>query len=134
MHFNKRSCLDRAKTLFTQRTEAALRYACLELRCCIESIAYEKLQTYAKRLPAAVLETWQPPQAFKALLEFEPLADQDFTLRFCEENAAGQPTGAWKSLGTHKTFQLSWLRKMYNALGNHLHVPTPSVSGTQTKP
>jgi hypothetical protein len=125
MRFHKRECLKRAKDLVAQQNDAILRYACLELRFCIEAIAYEKLQTYSSRLPAAVLETWQPPQALRALLEFEPLADQDFTLTFCVEDESGQPTGAWRSLGTHKTFRLSWLKKTYNALGNHLHVPTP---------
>ena len=133
MHFHKRECLNRAKLLFSQQEEAALRYACLELRGCIESIAYEKLQTYMKRLPAAILETWQPPQIFKALQEFEPSAVQDFSLRICAEDSSGQPTGEWKSLGEHKTFRLAWLRKTYNSLGNHLHVPLPPISRAPAK-
>jgi hypothetical protein len=122
--FDKGSCFERAKKLLATGDDSVLRYACLELRFCLEAVTYDKLRTYAKRLPKEVLDKWQPPQAVRALLEFEPLADQDFTLRFARESEPGVPTGEWKTLGTHRTFKLSWLRKTYNKLGNFLHVPT----------
>jgi len=132
LEFDKASCFERAKRLLASGDDSVLRYVCLELRFCLEAIAYEKLRTYTKRLPKEVLEKWQPPQAVRALLEFEPLADQNFTLRVSMESEPGVPTGEWVTLGTHRTFKLSWLRKTYNRLGNLLHVPTlaSQASGT----
>lgn len=130
--FNKRAYLNRAEHLLEKNDEDLLRYVCLELRFCLEAIAYEKLRTYAPRLPDAILNTWQPPQAIRALLEFEPLADQDFVLRISPESEPGVPTGEWTTLGTHRTLPLSWLRKFYNKLGHYLHVPQPG-SDRRTK-
>lgn len=113
MKFHKESCLNRAKKLLEDKDDSDLRYVCLELRFCIESITYEKLKTYIKRLPFSVIEKWQPPQAMKALRELEPLADEDFELFISPESSPGVPTGEWVCLGHHKTFKLSWLRKTY---------------------
>lgn len=123
--FKKESCLNRAKQLLERNDDALLRYDCLELRFCLESITYDKLRTYIKRLPESVLKKWQPPQAVRALLELEPFAEEDFELLISPESAPGIPTGNWVCLGHHKTFKLSWLRKTYNKLGNFLHVPPP---------
>jgi len=108
-----------------------LRYACLELRFCLEALAYEKLGIYSKRVPQSVLDTWQPPQAIKALLEFEPLADEGFTLTMSPESSPGVPTGDWQVIGTHSTLKLSLIRKYYNKLGNFLHIPSPARTARQ---
>jgi len=95
----------------------------------IEEIAYEKLRLYAPRLPTSVLDKWQPPQAMKALLEFEPRATDNFRARFCAETEFGVPSGEWQELGEHRSMKLSWVRKAYNKLGNYLHVVPLSASG-----
>jgi len=123
---DKSSCFARAKKMLSLG-DGSLRYACLELRFCMEAMAYDKLNTYSKRLPSGLLERWQPPQAVRALLELEPDADQDFELRMSLESAPGVPTGEWVNLGSHKSLKLDWLRKHYNKLGNFLHVPLPST-------
>lgn len=128
MAFDKYSCLKRAKDLLTRDDDPLLRYSCLELRFCIEAITYEKLRLYAKRLPAEVLEKWQPPQALRALLEYEPYADQNFTLRIATKVAPGVPSDNWVTLGTHHTFKVKWLRKTYNKLGYFLHIPSLNTS------
>lgn len=122
--FDKRSCLERAKNLLSKNDDSLLRYVCLELRFCLEDITYKKLSTYAKRLPKEVIEKWQPPQAFRALLEFEPYADQNFSIKIREESKPAIPSGNWRFLGTHKIFKLNWLRKTYNQLGSYLHIPS----------
>ncbi|MDO8502146.1 MAG: hypothetical protein Q7S20_09915 [Gemmatimonadaceae bacterium] len=91
----------------------------------MEVIAYEKLRLYAPRLPAAVLDKWQPPQAMRALLEFEPLATQNKRMRMARTTEDGTPLGPWIDLGEHRSFNVSWLRKAYNKLGSFLHVPSP---------
>lgn len=96
MEFNKENCLNRARKLLENEDDTILRYVCLELRFCIESITYEKLKTYIKRLPFSIIEKWQPPQAIKALRELEPLADEDFELFIFPESSSGVPH--WRRL------------------------------------
>lgn len=127
MKIDKSSCIQRAREMLESENDLLLRYVCLELRLCMEAITYGKLQTYSKRLPADVLAKWQPPQAVKALLEFEPDADQSFELRISPESSLGVPTGEWVSLGSNKSLKLGWLRKHYNKLGSLLHVIAPGA-------
>lgn len=66
-----------ATELLGRKDDAVLRYVALELRRCIEAVVYEKLVAYGDLIPADAARTWQPPQAFKALLAVEPGADKD---------------------------------------------------------
>ncbi len=54
---NKYDSLERAKKLIEDNTPTSLRYACLELRYCIESISHAKLKLYEKHLPKSDYET-----------------------------------------------------------------------------
>ncbi|HEX7642777.1 MAG TPA: hypothetical protein VF472_11280 [Burkholderiaceae bacterium] len=123
MTTDKRSCMARALALLAEANPEHLRYAALELRLCIEALTYEKLRAFSNIVPEDVLRTWQPPQAVKTLLEFEPSADRTFTLRIGIEEAYGKPAKEMKYLGTHTSLRLGWLRKHYNKLGNLLHAP-----------
>jgi len=97
----------------------------------MEAIVYEKLEAYSKYVPDVVFEKWQPPQALKALLQFEPDADENIRVRIAPEVEFGVPSeGPWTELGEHKTLKLKWLAKNYNRLGNYLHVP----HGQETPP
>ena len=116
-YLNKRDCLARAKTLLTSNDPAALRYAGLELRMCMEDITYEKLEAYASRLPPNVLSRWQPHHAVAALLELEDEAGKEYKV------AVGQTSDSLQYLGEHRTFALRWLRKHYHKLGSFLHAP-----------
>jgi DNA-directed RNA polymerase subunit RPC12/RpoP len=120
---NKATYLNQARGLLAQRDDGLLSYAALELRRCIESIVYEKLQTYAKYVPGQVLDKWQPAHALKALLQFEPGADEEFRLRVAEEDQSGNTKGPWIDMGEHRTLKLGWLERNYNKLGSLLHVP-----------
>jgi len=121
--------LNQARDLLARRDDGSLPYAALELRRCIESIVYEKLLTYTKYVPGLVFEQWQPAHALKALLQFEPDADEEFRLRIAEEDPLGNPRGPWIEMGEHRTFKLSWLQKNYNKLGSFLHVPHGRMKG-----
>lgn len=117
-YLTKDHCLERAKELLASGDSAALRYACLELRQCIEAVTYEKLQAYAPWLPAGVLSKWQPPQAIRALVQLEgPEAAEEYTAHF---GLQGRPL---EIVGEHRTFAARWLEKTYHKLGNFLHVP-----------
>jgi transcription elongation factor Elf1 len=126
-YLNKFDCLARAKTLMASGDAASLRYACLELRFCMEAVTCEKLRAYAPRLPPEVLSRWQPPQAVAALLELEDEAEQEYTVAI--GGRRGETTGPMQGLGEHRTFAITWLRKHYNKLGNFLHVPNENAPG-----
>jgi hypothetical protein len=125
---NKFECLERAKHLLASHDPAALRYACLELRFCLEAVTYEKLGAYASRLPADVLSRWQPPQAVAALLEFEGEAGEEYTIAVGVRR--GEETGPLEVIGEHRTFTSAWLRKHYHKLGSLLHVPNANSLST----
>jgi len=60
MYLSKHSCITRAKELLEKDDPISLRYACLEMRCCIEAICYDKAKLYRKHLTDDVIEKWQP--------------------------------------------------------------------------
>lgn len=126
MSLDKRSCMARAQALIADPSDESLRYAALELRLCIEALTYEKLRSFSNMIPEAVLSTWQPPQAVKTLLEFEPLADHSFTIFAGTEETPGVKSRNMQFVGQHNSLRLNWLRKHYNKLGNFLHFPAPN--------
>lgn len=87
------SYLERARGLLSTPYDRSLRCACLELRFCIEVIVYQKLDVYSSYVPSAIFEKWQSNHAMKILLQFEPEADDDFTLYVSPESEPGIPTG-----------------------------------------
>lgn len=114
--------LERAKSFIAIGDENSLRHACLELRFCIESIVYQKLNQIGERLPLSVYRTWQPSKAMKLLLSFEPRADQDASIRIYPNTVDGKPSGEHIYLGDYKMFSVKWLNKHYNKLGKFLHM------------
>lgn len=120
---DKRACLGRAKRSLAQGTDEDLRYACLELRFCMEALAYEKLRDYEDRVPAELLETWQPRIMMRALLELEPGSASDRMTRIRVENPDGTP-GQIVLEGHHRALPLKVVKKHYDRLGSFLHVPT----------
>jgi hypothetical protein len=135
---SKHDHIQRARHFIEAGGDAELRYAALELRLAIESIVYEKLRLYAPRLPATVLDKWQPPQAMKALVQLEPRASREFRLRIAAEPAPGVAGTEWHYLGEHRTFEPGWLRANYHKLGSFLHAASPrqnasSVDGDPNK-
>ena len=131
--YDKRNCLERAHRLLSTEDDNSFRYACLELRFCIEAIVYEKLETYSEYIPAKVFTKWQPNHALKILMQFEPEADQDFTLTVYPESESGIPTNNKIYIGKHNSFKLNWLTKNYNILGSYLHVIMGKQKEQETK-
>lgn len=124
MHsLDKDETLKRAQDLIDKGTPDALRYACLELRFCIESICYEKLELYKKHLPKDVYKTWQPKKVIGILQEYDPYVLEDYGVTFWSEKPNGTPD---KFLfgAKHTNLRFEILEKHYYKLGNYLHVPT----------
>lgn len=121
---DKRAILARAKDLLASPREEDLRYACLELRMCIERICYDNLTLYQKQIPKKLLETWQPQKVVKSLLGYAPNVEKHFNLSICEEDKSGNPIGEFRLLGKHKPITLEFINETYHKLGSCLHIPT----------
>lgn len=128
MQPDKRACIERARKFLETPSPENLRYAALELRMCMEALTYEKLHFFSGAIPESVLSKWQPPQAVKAILEFEPMADRSFVIHAGVEEEYGKPAKNMQFVGQHKSLRLQWLRKHYNKVGNILHFPSTSTS------
>ena len=90
---HKRTHHSNATRLLSGQVDGDLPYVALELRFTIEAIAYDKVRLYAGRLPADVLDKWQPPQVMKALAELEPMSTKQYEVRIAMENESGEQTG-----------------------------------------
>lgn len=119
----------RAVALLANPKAEHVRYAALELRLCIEELTYEKLRAMSGTVPESVLSTWQPPQAVKALLEFEPTADSSFAIYAGIEDQPGIESKNMQYVGQHTSLRLRWLRKHYNKIGSLLHAAPPGAAG-----
>ena len=125
MNLSKHSCITRAIELLEKDNPISLRYACLEMRYCIEAICYDKARLYKKHLPDDVLEKWQPRKLIEALVEFDPYANQNFSMNIWSENPDGSKNKLIFS-GAHMVLPFIILKKHYNRLGSYLHAPTLS--------
>ena len=125
MEFSPSTCLKRANVQLAINTEEADRYACLELRQCIEAIAYKKLKAYEKRVPDLLFSKWQPAQVIAVLTELEPDSDLDSKNSIYQENTAGE---AEKHILTFEQKEISvrFIKKRYHKLSSYLHAPTIS--------
>jgi predicted RNA-binding Zn-ribbon protein involved in translation (DUF1610 family) len=89
------------------------------------TVTYEKLRAASDVIPPSVVDTWQPPQTVKGLLEFQPMADQSFKIDVGKDPPdTDLEQQEWLPLGEHHALSLKWLRKNYNKVGNMLLAPS----------
>ncbi len=119
-------CLQRAKDLIVKDDEISAKYACLELRFCIEYITYSQLQTYIQEVPDETVKKWTPKQIISVLREADPNADKNHKISIGKQDAKGITAKTMKYLGEEQRFSLEWANTRHNALGNFLHAPTLS--------
>ena len=133
MDFSPKKCLERANAQLALDTEETDRYACLELRQCIEALAYKKLKAYRKRIPMDLLSKWQPAQVISVLTRLEPDSEFDSKISIYQENSAGEPE---KHILTfeQKEITTKFISKRYHKLGYYLHTPTVADQSRQTNP
>jgi hypothetical protein len=122
----KRDAFLKAKELLTKNEDGSLRYVALELRRCLEAIVYGKLVVYRDWIPAGVARKWQPPQAFKALIRFEPDAESTMVVAIGPDDGSHTPrVDSLKRLGVDHRPGSKWLEKTWNKLGSFLHAAWP---------
>ena len=124
--YEKQQAFDAARELLSRNDDNLLRYVALELRRCMEAVVYEKLWGYRDWIPIDAARSWQPPQAFKALLAVEPDADISATIAVGIQKDFGTPSGGpYLSLGVDHRPKYAWLNKTWNKLGSYLHARWP---------
>lgn len=121
-----RQAIARAKSLLEAESVAPehLRYAALDVRMAMEALTYERAHSYRKELPESAYETWQPRKLMQVLLDIDPNADRDSSLRIGREEIYGVPATEMHDLGHETVLNLGKLKKHYDALGSYLHMPT----------
>lgn len=113
---NKHSCLDRAEALLLKNDEISLRYACLELRFCIEFICYEKLKIDYADLPKNIENEWNPKIIIEILSELNPFSSTDYSINLIMEDSP-------INLCTVKAMPISFIKEHYYKLGKYVHAP-----------
>lgn len=124
MFLVKQEHFRRASDLLAKGDPASLRYCCLELRFCLEFIAYEAIEIHEKELPEEVFKVWQPKKVIEELLAYDPDVEQDFTLAMGLDGPNGEPPVQMHVVGSHAALARPFVRKHYSKLGNFLHAPT----------
>ncbi|WP_156327414.1 hypothetical protein [Pseudomonas sp. NBRC 111128] len=120
--------LTRAKALLDLAEPSSLKYAYLELRFCLEVMAYRQLRQYGEVIPARLMKEWKADQIIRLLASFDPSSDQSGEISFSLD---GPESGEWKALGSSEVISWRKFRKYYNKLGSYLHaskVPEESTS------
>jgi hypothetical protein len=111
------------KLLATQDSDDLI-YGCLELRKCIEALAYDLLTAYLHEAPLSAFEVWQPDKVMRELLEVDPRADRSATISMQRDATETEPAGEWQLIGEDRRLKAPRLAKMFHQLGRSLHVPT----------
>ncbi len=121
-----RQAIARAKVMLEDNSVAPehLRYAVLDVRMAMEALTYERAHSYRKELPESAYETWQPRKLMQVLLDIDPNADRDSSLRIGREETYGVPATEIQDLGHETVLNMGKLKKHYDALGSYLHMPT----------
>ncbi|NEI24129.1 hypothetical protein GUK30_32810 [Rhizobium leguminosarum] len=116
--------LKQARAKLAAGDDQVLRYVALDLRFAMEAVTYDRAQSYPDELPPSEYRTWQPKKLMQVLLEIDPTADKDVSLAVGVEEEAGVQAKDMISLGSETVFNLSQIKKHYDAMGSYLHAPT----------
>lgn len=104
--------------------DARLRSAALQLRLAIEALTYDRMQSYAEEIRPEEYAIWQPKRVMDILLEIDANADKDSSLAIGVEESYGVAPKEMQFLGTAKVLSMATIKKHYDALGSHLHMPS----------
>ncbi|WP_157831755.1 hypothetical protein [Pseudomonas sp. 02C 26] len=131
--FNISNKLGRAKRLLNSDDESDFKYACLELRFCLETVAYRQLKQYDDIIPGTLANEWRADQIIRTLASFDPTSDQSGDISIGEETDPDVEPKTWRSIGKVQAIKWSKFRKYYNKLGSYLHAPKEAVNSPPDK-
>ncbi|WP_095155771.1 hypothetical protein [Pseudomonas sp. Irchel 3E13] len=113
--------LQRAKDFLVDPQQHEIRYACLELRLCLETIAYRNLRQYGDEIPGSIVGKWQPDQILKLLASFDPASDQDGILEYGLQSSPEELPKEWSKVADIRAIPWRVFRSHYQKLGSFLH-------------
>jgi len=132
--FGIRKYIERAISFIDGHDDHQLVYAALELRFCMEAIAYRQLSLYKETIPADLVRQWRSNVIVKTLAQFDDASDQTSEISIAvnlpkevqEALESGQTEGV-KDLNyllVGNAYRIPWKKfdKFYNTLGSYLHV------------
>ena len=119
-----RESVGRARAELASGDRARLKFAALEIRMAIESVTYERAQSYRDEIPQAEYRTWQPKKVMQLLIDIEPRAEKGSSIAYGIEEVPGVAAKEMTSLGAEQVFGLRAIKAHYDALGSYLHMPT----------
>lgn len=122
MHFPTEYHLTKSNQLIALGDRDSLRYACVELRTCIELLCYEQLERYRELIPNAVLTKWQPREVVAWIEKCDPFGVKDKAVFFGINGPDGKPD-KMEPLGRFKAVDKKFIKNHYHRLGQHLHAP-----------
>lgn len=119
-----REAVARARKQLDAPGEAAVRYACLELRFAVEFLTYSLLQVYLAEVPDDTLRKWTPREVIGELLNADERADQSVRMYVGIERVPGVPAESMQDMGEERRLGRQEIVRFHNAMGNFLHAPT----------
>ncbi len=123
--------LNSAKKNLEKTEDRSFKYACLDLRECIETITYEKIALRHKMIPESYFKRWQPIALFKVLELLHPESLEEYSVSIGKEITPGIAVRPTCHIGTHRTFSMKWLKTYYHKLGSYLHATRTTPAETQ---
>ncbi len=115
-------CFKNAADLLS--SEGSLTYTALELRRCIEALAYRRLSEFIDDLGGKDrFKDWQPKKVMDAIESIDPKANMPSILTMYKQNNAGKADGAVFS-SSFTPVSPAIIKKHYQYLSSLIHTPT----------
>ena len=125
--------LERARALIANGNEASIRYAALELRYALETVAFRQLEEYGDEFPGKLVGEWKADQILRVLASFDPVSNTAGELSIAPVAPEGETPTDWTVIGSTQSIGWKDFRRYYNKLGSYLHLPIFKADGVQAK-
>lgn len=122
---NAKKSLLKAEDILKNWEDDRLLYAALELRLCIESIVYSRLQKLStdKVVDISAYLSWQPNKILDYFLSLDPYSLTDTKVSFAIGNKK-YPPKKWIEFGSECKIDKNFIKQNYHKLGSFLHQRT----------
>jgi hypothetical protein len=127
--------------LLNQQTPQSLTYAALRCRMALELVCYHRLRTAHEYISADDLQRWQPRDVVNRLIQdVDQRIASSYTLSISKTPLADEAKALTRSdyekleyveVGRQVGFDVKRLGKIWNSLGNFLHVRMPRSSNAE---
>lgn len=135
--YGVRDNIERARAIIARADDRELAYAALEIRFCMEAIAYRQLDGYGPEIQSQLMKEWSPSRIVRMLTKFDEDSDQSAEISISVDlpdgrSLLGEDSGqnlvegkdGKKYLLIGKANRIPWkeFQKAYSSLGSFLHL------------